>query len=59
MLKAATKGGNNRKKTITASILSLSLFVILGSAAFGFWRYRVRHNGEATRWERNCRKTAF
>ncbi|VVA95247.1 unnamed protein product [Arabis nemorensis] len=37
-------GGNNRKKTITASILSLSLFVILGSAAFGFWRYRVRHN---------------
>ncbi|KAG2302623.1 hypothetical protein Bca52824_031274 [Brassica carinata] len=36
--------GNKRKKTITASIVSLSLFVILGSAAFFFWRYRVKHN---------------
>ncbi|CAH8256239.1 unnamed protein product [Arabidopsis lyrata] len=36
--------GNNRKKTIAASIVSLSLFVILSSAAFGFWRYRVKHN---------------
>jgi len=38
-------GGNKRKKTITASIVSLSLFLILGSTAFGFWRYRVKHNG--------------
>ncbi|CAE5962815.1 unnamed protein product [Arabidopsis arenosa] len=37
--------GNNRKKTIAASIVSLSLFVIMASAAFGFWRYRVKHNG--------------
>nr|BAF00665.1 S-like receptor protein kinase [Arabidopsis thaliana] len=37
-------GGNKRKKTITASIVSLSLFLILGSTAFGFWRYRVKHN---------------
>ncbi|KAL1191657.1 G-type lectin S-receptor-like serine/threonine-protein kinase [Cardamine amara subsp. amara] len=40
-------GGNERKKTITASIVSLSLFVILGSAAVGFWRYRVKHNVSA------------
>ncbi|CAE5962819.1 unnamed protein product [Arabidopsis arenosa] len=38
-------GGNSRKKTITASIVSLSLFVILGSFAFGFWR--VKHNVSA------------
>ncbi|CAA7023970.1 unnamed protein product [Microthlaspi erraticum] len=37
-------GGNERNKTIAASVVSLSLFVILGSAAFGFWRYRVKHN---------------
>ncbi|CAE5962810.1 unnamed protein product [Arabidopsis arenosa] len=40
-------GGNKRKKTITASIVSLSLFVIIASAAFGFWRYRVKHNVSA------------
>ncbi|XP_020890039.1 G-type lectin S-receptor-like serine/threonine-protein kinase At1g61550 [Arabidopsis lyrata subsp. lyrata] len=40
-------GGNSRKKTITASIVSLSLFVILGSSAFGFWRYRLKHNVSA------------
>ncbi|ESQ29287.1 hypothetical protein EUTSA_v10023836mg, partial [Eutrema salsugineum] len=33
--------GNKRKKTIVASTLSLSLFVLLGSAAFGFWRYCI------------------
>ncbi|CAA7029730.1 unnamed protein product [Microthlaspi erraticum] len=37
-------GGNERNKTIAASVVSLFLFVILCSAAFGFWRYRVRHN---------------
>ncbi|CAD5316000.1 unnamed protein product [Arabidopsis thaliana] len=36
-------GGNERNKIIVASIVSLSLFVILTSAAFGFWRYRVKH----------------
>ncbi|CAL9237914.1 unnamed protein product [Arabidopsis halleri] len=36
-------GGYQRKKTI-ASIESLSLCVILASAAFGFWRYRMKHN---------------
>ncbi|KAJ0265813.1 G-type lectin S-receptor-like serine/threonine-protein kinase [Hirschfeldia incana] len=36
--------GNKRKKIITASLVSLFLFVILGSAAFCFWRYRVKHN---------------
>ncbi|KFK40695.1 hypothetical protein AALP_AA2G029200 [Arabis alpina] len=39
--------GNKRKKTITASIVSLSLFVILGSAALVVWRYRVKHNVSA------------
>ncbi|XP_056844288.1 G-type lectin S-receptor-like serine/threonine-protein kinase At1g61480 [Raphanus sativus] len=37
--------GNNRKKTTVSSVISISLFVIVGSAAFGFWRYRVKHNG--------------
>ncbi|XP_010418118.1 PREDICTED: G-type lectin S-receptor-like serine/threonine-protein kinase At1g61480 [Camelina sativa] len=36
--------GNERDKIITASIVSLSLFVIMASAAFGFWRYRVKQN---------------
>ncbi|KAL9860686.1 putative protein kinase RLK-Pelle-DLSV family [Arabidopsis thaliana] len=36
-------GGNKRNKIIVASTVSLSLFVILTSAAFGFWRYRVKH----------------
>ncbi|CAA7029735.1 unnamed protein product [Microthlaspi erraticum] len=37
--------GNNRKKTLfTVGIVSLSLFVILGSAALGLWRYRVKRN---------------
>ncbi|XP_048626036.1 G-type lectin S-receptor-like serine/threonine-protein kinase At1g61480 [Brassica napus] len=36
--------GNKRKKTITASLVSLFLFVILGSAVFCVWRYRVKHN---------------
>ncbi|XP_023642947.1 G-type lectin S-receptor-like serine/threonine-protein kinase At1g61550 isoform X1 [Capsella rubella] len=40
-------GGNKRKKIITASIVSLSLFVIMASAAIGFWRYRVKHNVSA------------
>ncbi|CAA7023971.1 unnamed protein product [Microthlaspi erraticum] len=42
-------GGNKRKKTITASIVSLSLFVILGSAGFCFWRYRVKHNANISK----------
>ncbi|EFH62805.1 S-locus lectin protein kinase family protein [Arabidopsis lyrata subsp. lyrata] len=42
-------GWNKRKKTITASIVSLSLFVIIASAAFGFWRYRVKHNADITK----------
>ncbi|EOA33297.1 hypothetical protein CARUB_v10019835mg [Capsella rubella] len=36
--------GNERNKIITASIVSLSLFLVMASAAFGFWRYRVKHN---------------
>ncbi|VVA93862.1 unnamed protein product [Arabis nemorensis] len=40
-------GGRN--KTIAASIVSLSLFVILASAAFGFWRYRVKHNANISK----------
>ncbi|KAF8114153.1 hypothetical protein N665_0040s0009 [Sinapis alba] len=31
-------------KTIVASTVSLTLFVILGLASFGFWRCRVEHN---------------
>ncbi|KAL1188291.1 G-type lectin S-receptor-like serine/threonine-protein kinase [Cardamine amara subsp. amara] len=37
-------GGNEHKKTITASIVSLCLFVIMCSAAVSLWRYRVKHN---------------
>jgi hypothetical protein len=36
---------NKRKMTIVASTVSLTLFVIFGFAAFGFWRCRVEHNG--------------
>ncbi|VVA93863.1 unnamed protein product [Arabis nemorensis] len=36
--------GNKRKKTIVVSTVSLTLFVILGFAAFGLWRCRVEHN---------------
>ncbi|CAH8256238.1 unnamed protein product [Arabidopsis lyrata] len=42
-------GGNKRKKTITASIVSISVFVTLASAAFGFWRYRLKHNAIASK----------
>ncbi|KAL1208359.1 G-type lectin S-receptor-like serine/threonine-protein kinase [Cardamine amara subsp. amara] len=38
--------GNKRKKTIVASTVSLTLFVILGFAAYSFWRYRVEHNAQ-------------
>ncbi|KAL0836652.1 LOW QUALITY PROTEIN: hypothetical protein Bca101_088542 [Brassica carinata] len=33
-------GGNKHKKTILAIAVSISLFVILGSAAYGFYRYK-------------------
>ncbi|CDY67906.1 BnaCnng56910D [Brassica napus] len=36
-------GGNKHKKTIVATSVSLTVFVILGFAAFGFWRCRVKH----------------
>jgi len=36
---------NKRKKTIIAITVSLTLFVILGFTAFGFWRRRVEQNG--------------
>ena len=36
---------NKRKMTIVASTVSLTLFVILGFATFGFWRNRVKHHG--------------
>ncbi|KAL1215960.1 G-type lectin S-receptor-like serine/threonine-protein kinase [Cardamine amara subsp. amara] len=39
--------GNDRNKIIAASIVSVSLFVILASASFGFWRYRVKHKVSA------------
>ncbi|XP_010473353.1 PREDICTED: G-type lectin S-receptor-like serine/threonine-protein kinase At1g61490 isoform X3 [Camelina sativa] len=42
-------GVNKFKKTIVASVLSFSLFVILASAAFGFWRYRVKHNAHISK----------
>ncbi|CAA7029727.1 unnamed protein product [Microthlaspi erraticum] len=38
-----------RNKTIAASVVSLSLFVILGSAGFCFWRYRVKHNANISK----------
>ncbi|KAH0903688.1 hypothetical protein HID58_043191 [Brassica napus] len=36
--------GNKLKKTIVASTVSLTLFVILGLASFGFWRCRLEDN---------------
>ncbi|KAG2262234.1 hypothetical protein Bca52824_069313 [Brassica carinata] len=36
-------GGKYRKSIAAASVASLFLFIVLGSAAFGFWRYRVNH----------------
>ncbi|XP_018510130.1 G-type lectin S-receptor-like serine/threonine-protein kinase At1g61500 [Brassica rapa] len=36
--------GNKSKKTIIASTVSITVFVILGFAAFGFWRCRGEHN---------------
>ncbi|XP_013641804.2 G-type lectin S-receptor-like serine/threonine-protein kinase At1g61480 [Brassica napus] len=36
-------GGYNRKSIVAASVASLFLFIVLGSSAFGFWRYRVKH----------------
>ncbi|CAN8324408.1 unnamed protein product [Cochlearia groenlandica] len=36
--------GNNRKITAVACGVSLFIFAILGSAAFCFWRYRVKHD---------------
>ncbi|CAH2047891.1 unnamed protein product [Thlaspi arvense] len=44
-------GGNNRKKTIAATVVSLSLFVILGSAAFCFCSYQVKQNDSRRRIE--------
>ncbi|KAF3600212.1 hypothetical protein F2Q69_00036931 [Brassica cretica] len=41
-------GGNKHKKTILAIAVSISLFVILGSAAYGFYRYKVKHNAIIT-----------
>ncbi|KAL1188295.1 G-type lectin S-receptor-like serine/threonine-protein kinase [Cardamine amara subsp. amara] len=41
--------GNKRKETIIASTVSLTLFVILGFAAFGFWRCRVEHNAHISK----------
>ncbi|KAF3563679.1 hypothetical protein DY000_02012761 [Brassica cretica] len=38
--------GNKSKKTIIASTVSITLFVILSFAAFGFWRCRVEHMGK-------------
>ncbi|KAG7585013.1 Bulb-type lectin domain superfamily [Arabidopsis thaliana x Arabidopsis arenosa] len=46
-LASSELGGNKRNKIIVASIVSLSLFVILAFAAFCFWRYRVKHNVSA------------
>ncbi|XP_020890047.1 LOW QUALITY PROTEIN: G-type lectin S-receptor-like serine/threonine-protein kinase At1g61500 [Arabidopsis lyrata subsp. lyrata] len=41
--------GNKRKKTIVASTVSLTLFVILGFTAFGVWRCRVEHNAHISK----------
>ncbi|WZZ28039.1 hypothetical protein YC2023_011440 [Brassica napus] len=41
-------GRNKHKKTILAFAVSISLFVILGSAAYGFYRYKVKHNAIIT-----------
>ncbi|CAL9237911.1 unnamed protein product [Arabidopsis halleri] len=41
--------GNTRKKTVVASTVSLTLFVILGFTAFGVWRCRVEHNAHISK----------
>ncbi|KAG7588019.1 Bulb-type lectin domain [Arabidopsis suecica] len=41
--------GNTRKKTIVASTVSLTLFVIFGFTAFGVWRCRVEHNAHISK----------
>ncbi|XP_056849634.1 G-type lectin S-receptor-like serine/threonine-protein kinase At1g61500 isoform X2 [Raphanus sativus] len=43
--------GNKSKHTIIASTVSIALFVILGFAAFGFWRCRVEHNADISKDE--------
>ncbi|XP_018439488.2 G-type lectin S-receptor-like serine/threonine-protein kinase At1g61480 [Raphanus sativus] len=42
-LAPSEQGGKNQKKTIVASVISLSLFILSISAGFCFWRYRVKH----------------
>ncbi|KAL1188297.1 G-type lectin S-receptor-like serine/threonine-protein kinase [Cardamine amara subsp. amara] len=50
-------GRNERSKTIAASIVSLFLFLILTSAAFGFWKYRVKYNAHVSKddWKNNLK----
>ncbi|KAL1188298.1 G-type lectin S-receptor-like serine/threonine-protein kinase [Cardamine amara subsp. amara] len=50
--------GNKRKKTIIASTVSLTLFVILGFTAFCFWRCRVEHNAHISKdaWRNNLKQ---
>ncbi|CAA7029732.1 unnamed protein product [Microthlaspi erraticum] len=42
-------GGNERNRIIAAIIVSLLGFVIFISAAFAFWRYRVKHNANISK----------
>ncbi|CAA7020826.1 unnamed protein product [Microthlaspi erraticum] len=39
--------GSKRIKIISVSAISLCVIIILGLAAFGCWRYRVKQNGQA------------
>ncbi|KAG7658079.1 S-locus receptor kinase C-terminal [Arabidopsis suecica] len=39
---------NERNMIITASIVSFALFVIMASAAFGFWRYKAKISKDAS-----------
>ncbi|VVB04394.1 unnamed protein product [Arabis nemorensis] len=50
--------GNKHKKTIVATTVSLTLFVILGFAAFGFWRCRVVHNAHISKnaWRKDLKQ---
>ncbi|KAJ4878513.1 G-type lectin S-receptor-like serine/threonine-protein kinase [Raphanus sativus] len=41
--------GNKHKKKIVATSVSLTVVVILGFAAFGFWRYKVKHNAHISK----------
>ncbi|KFK40699.1 hypothetical protein AALP_AA2G029700 [Arabis alpina] len=41
--------GNKHKKTVIATTVSLTLFVIFGFAAFGLWRCRVEHNAHISK----------